>query len=253
MEYTVQKLANLAGISSRTLRYYDSIGLLKPSRVTASGYRIYGEAEVDALQQILFYRELGMELSQISTILQTPSFDRLAALKQHRKALLQRQQHLNLLINTVEKTIANEEGKISMSDTEKFEGFKRAEIEENEYRYGRELREKYGDAAIDESNAKRVRMSEQEYNAMKDLEGKLLDALKQAVSAGEDPKGESGREIARMHQSWLCYTWPHYTREAHLGLVQMYTEDERFSSYYDRELPGCAQFLRDAVTANVCR
>ena len=68
MEYTVQKLGKMAGVSTRTLRYYDEIGILKPARINSSGYRIYGQAEVDRLQQILFYRELGVSLENIKDI-----------------------------------------------------------------------------------------------------------------------------------------------------------------------------------------
>ena len=88
MEYTVQKLANLAGISTRTLRYYDEIGILKPARINSSGYRIYGQAEVDRLQLILFYRELDLNLETIKQIITSEAFDKTAALKEHRKQLM---------------------------------------------------------------------------------------------------------------------------------------------------------------------
>ena len=87
MEYTIQKLAELAGVTTRTLRWYDQIGLLKPSRVAESGYRYYGPAEVDRLQDILYYRALGVELARIKRCLDDPSFDRLAALRSHLTAL----------------------------------------------------------------------------------------------------------------------------------------------------------------------
>jgi len=154
MEYTVQQLAKTAGISSRTLRYYDEIGLLKPARLTSSGYRIYGPKEVDRLQQILFFRELGVGLEQIREIINDPSFDSLTALREHRVKLLEKKQQLELLINNVEKTIAQYEGRIIMTDQEKFEGFKQKLIDENEAKYGKEVREKYGDEAVDKSYRK---------------------------------------------------------------------------------------------------
>ena len=83
MEYTIKALAELAGVTPRTLRWYDSENLLKPLRITDAGYRIYGPEQVDRLQTILFYRELGLELSTIRTILDDPAFDRLAALQSH--------------------------------------------------------------------------------------------------------------------------------------------------------------------------
>lgn len=124
MEYTVQKLAKLAGISSRTLRYYDEIGLLKPTRINSSGYRIYGQKEIDMLQQILFYRELGMDLDNIKAIITSASFDEINALTEHRKKLLKKREQLDLLIANVNKTLAFKKGRIIMNDKEKFEGFK---------------------------------------------------------------------------------------------------------------------------------
>lgn len=103
MEYTVKSLARLAGVSTRTIRYYDEIGILKPARINSSGYRIYGQKEVDTLQQILFYRELGVSLERIKEIVTDTSFDPIAALKEHREKLLAKREQLDLLIANVEK------------------------------------------------------------------------------------------------------------------------------------------------------
>src|SRR3954465_7761568 len=132
MEYTVQKLGLLAGISTRTLRYYDEIGILKPARINSSGYRIYGQAEVNRLQQILFYRELGINLESIKEIVTSPSFDSAKALREHREKLLEKREQLNLLIANVNKSIAVTEGRMTMSNKEKFEGFKKKLVEDNE-------------------------------------------------------------------------------------------------------------------------
>ena len=131
MEYTIKKLSALAGISTRTLRYYDEIGILKPARINSSGYRIYGGKEIDILQQILFYKELGVNLDSIKEIITSPDFDETKALKQHYNELLARRQQLDVLIHNVEKTIFNKGGKIKMSDKEKFEGFKKKLVEDN--------------------------------------------------------------------------------------------------------------------------
>lgn len=154
MEYTVQKLAKIAGISSRTLRYYDEIGILKPARINSSGYRVYREAEVNRLQQILFYRELGVGLSAIKEIVTSSSFDGLKALREHREKLLEKRRQIELLIANVDKSIALTEGRMEMSDKEKFEGFKEKLIEDNEKKYGEEIRSKYGDDTVNASNKK---------------------------------------------------------------------------------------------------
>jgi len=247
MEYTVHQLGKMAGISSRTLRYYDEIGLLKPCRISSSGYRVYGRAEVDTLQQIMFYRELGMGLSEIAKIIHDPSFDRMKALRAHLTALRERQAQLTRLIENVNKTIQMEEGKKTMTDKEKFEGFKKRLIEENEKQYGEEIREKYGADYVNASNEKFMGLTPEQYEKMQTLAEEILSGLQQAVRTGEDPAGEMGQKLAAMHKEWLTFTWPQYSKEAHAGLAQMYVDDERFTAYYDAHVKGCAEFLRDAV------
>lgn len=246
MEYTVQKLGSLAGVSTRTLRYYDGIGLLKPARINSSGYRIYGEKEVDALQQILFYRELGVSLDEIKEIVSSPDFERMAALKGHREKLLEKQRQLDVLIKNVNATILSAEGRMTMSDQEKFEGFKKKLVDDNEQKYGKEIREKYGDTAIDESNRKLMNMSEADYAELKALEQKVLDVLAEAVEKG-DPSSELAQQAADLHKKWLCFHWKEYNKDAHAGLAQMYVDDERFTAYYDKDKKGTAAFLRDAI------
>ncbi len=246
MEYTVQRLAQLAGISTRTIRYYDEIDILKPARINSSGYRIYGQAEVDRLQQILFYRELGVSLDSIKEIVTAPSFDSSKALKEHRNKLLDKKKQIEKLIANVDKTIALSEGRIRMSDQEKFEGFKRQMIEENEMKYGKEIREKYGEDKIEQSNAKLMNMSQADYNKMTTIEQELFVALAEAF-ATEDPASEIAQKAADLHKQWLSFHWAQYSKEAHAGLAQMYVDDERFKAYYDKEQDGLAEFLRDAI------
>ncbi|MDM5227120.1 MerR family transcriptional regulator [Cytobacillus sp. NJ13] len=246
MEYTVQKLAQMAGVSSRTLRYYDEIGILKPARTNSSGYRIYGQQEVDRLQQILFYRELGISLDQIKEIITAPSFDTADALKEHREKLLEKRKQLDLLITNVEKTIASAEGRTTMSDKEKFEGFKKKMIEENEEQYGKEIREKYGDETVDKSNAKLMNMTQEEHEAVTKLAEEVNRTLAQAMETG-DPAGELAQKAADLHKQWITFYWSEYSKEAHAGLGEMYVADERFKAYYDKIRPGAAEFLRDAI------
>lgn len=242
----MQKLAQLAGVSSRTLRYYDEIGILSPARTNSSGYRIYGQKEVDRLQQILFYRELGIALETIKEIITSPTFDAEQALKEHREQLLEKRKRLDLLITNVEKTIASSEGRMTMSDQEKFEGFKKKMVEENEQKYGKEIREKYGEEAVNQSNAKLMNMSQEDYEAVTKLESAVRTTLAKAFKTG-DPAGELAQKAAELHKQWLTYYWTEYSKEAHAGLAQMYVDDERFTVYYDKEQPGTAAFLRDAI------
>ncbi|NMD69140.1 MerR family transcriptional regulator [Bacillus sp. DNRA2] len=246
MEYTIQKLASLAGVSTRTLRYYDEIGILKPARINSSGYRIYGQNEVNLLQQILFYRELGVGLESIKDIVTAPSFDGARALREHREKLLEKRQQLDALIANVDKTIAVTEGRITMSDKEKFNGFKQKMIDENEQKYGKEIREKYGEETVRKSNEKFMNMSKGEYDEATATAEELAVTLAEAFKTG-DPAGELAQKAAALHKKWLLHYWPEYSKEAHAGLGQMYVDDERFTAYYDKEQPGTAAFLRDAI------
>lgn len=246
MEYTVQKLGQMAGVSTRTLRYYDEIGLLKPARINSSGYRIYGQAEVDRLQQILFYRELSLGLESIKDIVSAPSFDGAKALKEHRENLLEKREQLDALISNVDKTIALTEGRIIMSDNEKFEGFKKKLVDDNEAKYGKEIRGKYGEDMINKSNQKVKGMTQEHYEEVTKLTNEVLETLQAAFKTG-DPAGELAQQTADLHRQWLCYYWDSYSKEAHAGVAQMYVDDPRFTAYYDEKQPGAAEFLRDAV------
>ena len=248
MEYTIKQLAELASVSTRTLRYYDQIGLLTPAHLSKAGYRYYGPAQVDRLQQILFYRELNLPLEEIARILDAPDFDRQRALQSHLTVLKEQRDRLERLILTVEKTIRHETGEIDMNDKEKFEGFKQELLRKNEEKYGKELRDKYGNDTIERSNAKMSSLSREEYETWTAVEAEILSALEQAVLAHADPHGEDGKKLTELHRKWLSHSWDHYSPSAHKGLAQMYVCDERFTAYYDRNVPGCAAFLRDAIS-----
>lgn len=246
MEYSINKLSKMAGVSTRTLRYYDEIGLLAPSRVTEAGYRVYNQPQVDALQQILFYRALGVELQQIKVLLHAEGFDKAKALERHLSALLEKRAQLDTLIQNASKTISAMKGEITMTDKEKFEGFKRELIDKNEQKYGAEIREKYGSDDVEASNARLKGMTQKQYDEAQRLLAELNEALAAAVADG-DPAGKLAQNACALHEKWLKIYYPKYTREYHRGLGQMYADDERFAAYYEKIAPGCAAFLRDAI------
>lgn len=233
MGYSIKEMADLSGVTSRTLRYYEEIGLLKPHRHRDSGYRIYGEKEVDSLQQILFYRTMDLTLDQIKKILADPDFEISKALKDHHQQLIQKRNQLDQLILTVEKTMAYNKGEINMANKEKFEGFKKEKITENESKYGDEIQEKYGKETIDESNRKYMNLSEKDYEKMLKTEEELFDGLKEVMMT-QDLDSIEAKKVFDKHKAWLNYTWPTYSKEAHLGLAQMYLADERFGEYYHK-------------------
>jgi len=247
MEYSIKKLADLAGVTTRTLRYYDEIGLLKPSRINSSGYRIYGEKEINLLQQVLLYRSMDMKLEDVQKVISQPEFDIPKALIEHHQQLISRRNQLDQLISTVEKTIAYNKGEVKMSNIEKFEGFKKEKLAENEGKYGREIREKYGQETVLASNRKFMNMNEYDFKKMQDTENEMFHFLKEVLKTN-DLESEAAQNVYEKHKSWLTLTWRSYSSEAHIGLAEMYVENKEFANYYnDRAGAEVVTILRDII------
>ena len=135
-----------------------------------------------------------------------------------------------------------------MNDEEKFYAFKAGKVAEQEKKYGEEARERYGDNAVDRSNQAIMSMNPEQYREWETLNQTILAQLTSAVLAGVKPEGEKGRELCELHRRWLTITWGRYDTKQHKGVVQLYTQDPRFTAYYDEKTSGCAQFLCAAVT-----
>lgn len=251
MEYTIRQLADLAGVSTRTLRYYHKLGLLQPLRLAPNGYRLYGPQQAAELQQILLYRAMGVELKTIRQLLGADRQARLDALQNQLAALRAEQERLAVLTNTLKKTILELKGEYTMTDTERFEGFKRSLVEENEQNYGREARARYGDAAVDTANARLTGMTEADWQSTQALQ-KELNALLRELAPKADPAGEEAARLVALHRQWLCRWWPQgqYSAAAHRGLAQLYAADARFTAYYDAIVSGGCRFLCAAIAAH---
>ena len=246
MEYSSNKLSKMSGVSARTLRHYDDIGLLKPLRTAATGYRIYGQKEVDILQQLLFYKELGFALKDIKVLLSDPGFNREQAFLNHLAELHLKRKRLDSLIQNVTKSIAAMKGETKMLDKEKFEGFKQVLIDENEQKYGAEIRERYGEQAVKESNSHLKGLTQVQYDKSEQLRLEMEKSLKAALETG-DPSGDEAQKACDLHRQWLCVFYQNYSKEYHKGLAEMYIADERFKAHYDKIAHGCARFLYDAI------
>lgn len=234
----VKEVADLVGISVRTLHHYDEIGLLQPEK-TMSGYRQYSDEDLEILQQILFFRELGFPLKKIKEIINRPSFDRAEALELHRKMLLEKRSRLNKMIQTIDKTIQHTKGEINMTDQEKFSGF---DFSSNPYE--QEARERWGDQAIDESNAKLKHMTKGEQTAFEDEFNTIYRNL--AEIRHESPDSDVAQAEIKVWYDFLN-RMGNYSPEAFKGLGQMYVDDERFTKNIDQFGEGLALFMRDAM------
>ena len=244
-----------AHIASRQFLFCTEALLKYGVHILAHPFRIFpwsGMAKPKELYEPVaeLLRRCGVAVRDIGPLLSTSPAERAELLARHLDRLRDERRRLARLIATVERTLATLEGEDRMADDEKFEGFKRDLVEANEKRHGAEARGRYGDDAVDESNRKMLKMSKQEYGDFRALEEQIRSELERAVDAGDDPAGETGERICDMHRAWLGFTWPSYSAEAHRALAESYVADDRFRSYYDRSVEGCAAWLRAAILAH---
>ncbi len=246
MSYTVKQLSTLAGVSVRTLHYYDQIGLLKPERVGDNGYRYYGEAALMQLQQILFYRELDLRLDEIKKIVSSPNFDLLSALHTHRKALARRVERLQRLMRTVDETIMHLNGENTMTKKQLFEAFS----EQQQEQYAREAEQKYDPAIVRESNRKWKSYSEKDKQRIAEEGNAAYVAILAAIPQGPDsPAAQAGVELWRRHMDYFWTPNP----DQLLYLADMYITDPRFKANFDKIDPRLAEFMLEAVKVYVKR
>ena len=248
MEYTIGQLAKLSGLTTRTLRYYDEIGLLEPSRVADNGYRMYDEKDVDRLQQILYFRVLRISPLTIRNILDFPGYDAMEVLKTHVETLTAQKEQLEGVIANVEKTIADLKGEHKMTDKEKFEGLKIKLLAENEEKYGSELMAIYGETRLKKSRERFAALTQKEFELAEKLAGDFEQALKEAARLG-DPACAQAREACSIHRQWISIFWSGsaLTPENHLGLAQLYCRDERFARNMEALAQGRAELFHKAL------
>lgn len=232
MALSIQALAKLAGVSPRTLRYYDQIGLLPAQRNPVNGYREYIPAAVDQLQLIRYFQTFGFSLTAIQDLLAQSPANQTAALAEQRAKLADQRDHLTTLLTTLDRTLAARNGGPQMTDTEKFSAFKQEQLAENDRQFGDEARQNYGDEAVTASQHQFANLSAADYQRMQATEQQLLIALKTVAISG-DLASDTARQVYQLHRDWLCFTWNNYTPAAHRGLAQQYLADERFASYYN--------------------
>jgi MerR family transcriptional regulator, thiopeptide resistance regulator len=242
--YTVKQLSMLAGISVRTLHYYDETGLLKPSSVGENGYRYYGDEALFRLQQILFYRELDLSLKEIKWILANPNFNVTEALQAHKQALGQRVERLNRLIKTVNATILHLKGEKEMSKKQLFEAFS----EEEQEKYAAEAEQMYDPVIVRASQVKWKSYTQEDKQRITDEGNAAYDAIVAAIPLGpSSPQAQAGVELWRKH---MDYFWTPNLDQL-VGLTELYNSDPRFKANFDKIDPRLAEFMQEAVEVYV--
>ena len=249
--HTVRSLARLAGVSVRTLHHYDRIGLLKPGARTAAGYRLYGQAELLRLQQILFFKELDLPLPEIARVLSEPEFDPAQALRDHRGILEARLGRLHRLLATLDRTLAHYaaggdrkhltiEGEDMLTDAEMYQGFS----PEKAAAVRKEARERYGEQVVEASERKVKAMSKEEWEAVgKEGEGVNRDL---AALVGRDPGDPAVQAVVARHLAWIRHFWTP-DAESYRGLGAGYDQHPEFRAFYEKYAPGLAGFLGRAI------
>lgn len=244
--YSVKQLAGLAGVSIRTLHLYDEMDLLKPSARTEVGYRKYGHAELLRLQQILFYKLLGIPLQEIKSILDDPDFDVMEALKSHKLALQKQKDNLTVLLSTIEKTISQLNNETMLRHEDLYEGLPKETADE--YRQG--AIKEYGSNAVQQSENYLKKMTKDQFKLLKEELLNVSHSLANVMN--ENPRSEAVQRLIARHylcirQFWGTHGSKDSQSEAYKGLGELYVSDERFAKVNGKPNPDYAKFLKEAM------
>ena len=245
MGYSVSQVAALAGVTVRTLHHYDEIGLLAPSERTSAGYRIYTDTDLERLQQIRYYRELGFGLDEIAVLLDTAE-PREHFRRQHR-LLTERIKKLEEMVTAIEFAMEAQKMGVNLTPEERFEVFG----DDDPERYSAEAEQRWGDTdAYAESQRRTSRYSKadwQRFKAENEDWGRRFVAV---MDAGEPAAGPAAMDLAEEHRQQISRWFYECTYEIHTGLADMYVADPRFTEFYERLKPGLAGYLNEAIHAN---
>ncbi|GLX00030.1 MerR family transcriptional regulator [Microtetraspora sp. NBRC 16547] len=250
MSYSVGQVAAFAGVTVRTLHHYDEIGLLSPSERTGAGYRRYSESDLDRLQRVLFYRELGFSLEEIAAILDEPGLDALTHLRRQHELLRKRIARLTEMVEAVETAMEAQIMGISLTPEERFEVFGDFRPEE----YAEEAKERWGGTdAFEQSRRRTTAYTKEDWLRIKQEAAEALAGFAAAYEAGVPADGEQVMDAAERHRAHISRWFYDCGYEMHKGLGELYVSDPRFTANYESTAEGLARYVRDAIHANADR
>lgn len=250
MSYSVGQVAGFAGVTVRTLHHYDDIGLLVPSERSHAGHRRYSDADLDRLQQILFYRELGFPLDEVAALLDDPETDPRAHLRRQHELLTARIEKLQKMAEAVEQAMEARRMGINLTPEERFEVFGDKDPEQ----YAEEAEQRWGGTeAYAESQRRAARYTKEDWKRLQAEVDAWSERYVALMAAGEPPTGEAAMDMAEEHRRHIDRWFYECAYEMHQCLAEMYVSDERFKAFYDSMRPGLAEHLRDAIKANAVR
>jgi len=250
MSQTVGSVARLAGITVRTLHHYDAIGLLRAGDRSDAGYRRYSDADLDRLQRILFYRELGFGLDEIRTIMTDGDADAIGHLRRQHAMLRDRIGRLERMAAAVEKAMEARTMGINLTPEERFEVF--GDFDPDQYKD--EVEERWGDTdAYRESSKRTARYTKTDWERIKAQGQAAIEQVVAAMNAGKPADSPDAMDGAEAHRRQIDDAFYACSYELHVGLAQMYIADPRFTATYETIAPGLARYLHDAIKANAAR
>jgi DNA-binding transcriptional MerR regulator len=250
MTYTVGEVAKLAHVSVRTLHHYDEMGLLQPSERSEAGYRHYTLEDLERLQQVLLYKELGFSLDEIRDLMSDPSFDRREALEIQRDLIAEQALRLEAMLGLVDKTLASLKGGIPMTKEEMFEVF--GDFDPSGYED--EVKERWGDTdAYKESARRTTRYTKDDWARFKAESEEINTAVVALMDEGVAPDDPRAMDAVDRHRRQIDTWFYPCSREMHAALGEMYVADPRFTATYEKIHAGMARYVRDAIAANAAR
>lgn len=249
-ELTVGAVARLAGVTVRTLHHYDKIGLVEPAGRTDSGYRTYGAKELERLQEVLFFRELGFSLETIRDIIGRPSYSRAAALEQQRELLVMHADRLLTMVDAIDRAVLAETTGVKMSSEEMLEVFG----DFDPAQYEEEAKERWGESDAFKQSVQRTSGYTKDdwvtIGAENDAINQSFLALMAADTPADDP---AAMDVAEQHRAHITKWYYDCSMEIHAGLGQMYVADVRFKENIDKAGEGLAEYMSAAIAANAAR
>ena len=248
---TVGRLAELAGVTVRTLHHYDEIGLVRPSARSAAGYRGYAPGDVERLRQVLTYRRLGFGLREVAELVGDPAVDAAGHLRRQRDLLLSRRDQVDAMVAAIDKELEARAMGINLTPEEQLEVFGTDKAggewaEEAEERWG-------GTDAYRESQRRAAGYGKDDWAAIKAETDENTRAFAAAMRAGQPAGGQAATDLAERHREHIGRHFYECGYPLHRGLAEMYVSDPRFTAHYDAVEPGLARYVRDAIVANADR
>jgi DNA-binding transcriptional MerR regulator len=249
-ERTVGQVAALTGLTVRALHHYDAIDLVSPSFRSPAGYRLYTDDDLHRLQQVLLFRELGIGLDAVRTLIDAPAGQRREALRAQRTTLEQRQRHTEAVLRAVDATLQSLDEDTPMNTERMFDDCRQFMHGE----YAAEAQQRWGDTDAWATSQRRTRnYTAEDWARIRAEADAITGDFLIAMQRGDDADGDTAMALAECHREHIDRHYYPCSHAMHTNVAAMYTADPRFQAHYDRHGEGLAAYIEAAVRANAAR